>query len=278
MGMAIRIPTIKELLMKYVVGWLAFMGSALPVLAHDLWLVPPKAAKPSETVTIEAISGMDFPKGDRAPDPAKFERMRVIHPGGQVAKPEPNGTKDKAGLITFATKDAGLYILSVETTPRLITLDAEAFNAYLVSDGLPHIYKLRVEEKTLNQPGKERYSKSPKVLVQVGKGDGDPSRVLGLPLEIVPLVNPFACKVGDTIPVRVLFQDKPLPEAHLGWDHPGDGEEPTGTVRTNAKGEARLPISQTGLMTIRLTYMTRPKKADYEWESFWTTLTFTIPE
>jgi hypothetical protein len=31
------------------------------------------------------------------------------------------------------------------------------------------------------------------------------------------------------------------------------------------------------LMTIRLTHMTRPKTAEYEWESFWTTLTFRVP-
>ena len=30
-------------------------------------------------------------------------------------------------------------------------------------------------------------------------------------------------------------------------------------------------------MTVRLTHMTRPNAADYEWESFWTTLTFRVP-
>ena len=106
---------------------------------------------------------------------------------------------------------------------------------------------------------------------------GDPCRTLGLPLEIVPLQNPFSLKVGATLRVKVLFQQKPLHDAHLGWDVPGDGIEHSGTVRTNAKGEALVPIAQTGLMTIRLTYMTRPKAAEYEWESFWTSLTFRIP-
>jgi formylmethanofuran dehydrogenase subunit E len=30
-------------------------------------------------------------------------------------------------------------------------------------------------------------------------------------------------------------------------------------------------------MSVRLTHMTRPKGEDYEWESFWTTLTFRVP-
>ena len=54
-------------------------------------------------------------------------------------------------------------------------------------------------------------------------------------------------------------------------------DTPAGYVRTDAKGEALIPIAQTGLMTIRLTHMTRPKMPEYEWESFWTTLTFRLP-
>ena len=49
-------------------------------------------------------------------------------------------------------------------------------------------------------------------------------------------------------------------------------------MRTNGKGDALIPIAKAGLMAIRLTHMTRPKDKDYEWESFWTTLTFRIPE
>jgi hypothetical protein len=63
----------------------------------------------------------------------------------------------------------------------------------------------------------------------------------------------------------------------VGWQHPGDGETARGTVRADAKGEALVPVAVAGLMTIRLTRMTRPRASDYEWESFWTTLTFLVP-
>jgi hypothetical protein len=67
-----------------------------------------------------------------------------------------------------------------------------------------------------------------------------------------------------------------LVDTNLGWAHPGDGESARGTVRTDEKGEALIPIAKPGLMTIRLTHMTRPKTTDYEWESFWTTLTWRV--
>ena len=57
---------------------------------------------------------------------------------------------------------------------------------------------------------------------------------------------------------------------------PEDGAAPP-PKRTDAKGEALVPIARGGLMTLRLTHMTRPKAADYEWESFWATLTFRAP-
>lgn len=247
--------------------------------AHDLWLVPPASAKPNEKVVVSAVSGTKFPNGDHAPDPSKFAKRIVVAPDGTVSEADAGGMKEKAGLLTWTPAKDGVYAVAVQTAPKILKLDAEAFNNYLVSDGLPHIYRLRAKEKSLDQPSIERYSKSPKALVRVGDGkDGDPCKPLDLPLEIVPLTNPFLCKVGDTLRVRVLFGKKPLADANLGWDHPGDGQDPAGTARTDAKGEAMIPIARTGLMTIRLTHMTHPKAKDYEWESFWTTLTFHLGE
>ncbi len=216
--------------------------------AHDLWLLPPADAAPRTAVTVKAVSGTEFPKGDHAPEPAKFERRLVVAPDQIEGKLEPAGTEDVAGLLTFRPDKAGVYAVAVETRPKVISLEADAFNAYLVSDGLPHVYQLRAKEKTLDRPATERYSKSPKALVRVGDGKvGDPCRALGLPLEIVPVQDPFARKVGDTMRVKALFRNKPLADAHLGWDHPGDGEAPAGTVRTDAKGEALVPVRWLGL-------------------------------
>jgi len=257
--------------MPYCFGLLFTALLAASASAHDLWLIPPAKASAKEPLKVLAVSGGEFPKGEQ-PDPSKFAKRRAFDPAGKESALE-------AGPIAFAPAKAGIHIAAVETTPKLIAMEADAFNAYLVSDGLPHIYALRAKEKSLDKPAKERYSKSPKCLIRVGDGkDGDPCRAVGLPLEIVPLQNPFERKVGDALRVKVLFQTKPLADANLGWHHAGGGEDPVGTVRTNAKGEALIPIAQAGLMAIRLTHMTRPKAQDYEWESYWTTLTFRIGE
>jgi uncharacterized GH25 family protein len=253
------------------------MFTGVPASAHDLWLIPPEAALPGKSVLIRANQGDDFPKSDKAPDVSSFGRRLVIAPDGQGTL-EAAGMDEQSGLLRFTPSCAGVHILAVETKPKLIALEADKFNHYLVSEGLLAMYRLRVKEKSLDQPGRERYSKSPKALVQIGTGGGDPCRVVGMPLEIVPLKDPFALKVGDTLRVRVLFRGKPLPDAVLGVQWPDDGEDPRATFRTDARGEALLPIARTGLLTVRLTHMTRPKAETFEWESFWTTLTFRLPE
>jgi hypothetical protein len=271
--MADRKHSLKSLMAAVVV-----LSVTAHAFAHDLWLVPPEQPEPKTAVIFRASSGSKFNKSDHAPDPTKFYRLVLIQPDGSKGPLEPGGTEDKSALLKAKPDRPGIYIAAVETRPKLITLEAEKFNDYLVSDGLAHIYQLRRKEGILDQPGRERYSKSPKAIVQVGTGgEGDPCCIVGLPLEIVPLRNPFELKVGDTLPVRVLFHDKPLADANLGWDVPGDGDAPLGTVRTDVRGEALVPIAQLVLMTVRLTHMTRPKTQDYEWESFWSTLTFRIP-
>lgn len=247
------------------------------VRGHDLWLKPRGEVAVGKTLTINAISGVKFPEGDHAPDPAQFPRRVVIDPSGQERPLAAAGREPKAGLMHFTPTQPGIHVFAVETKPRLITLSAEQFNEYLVGDGLPHIFLLRSKEGTLNQAGKERYRKSPKLILRAGQGGGgDACRPVGLPLEIVPLQDPLITKPGTVLPVRVLFESKPLAEANLGWDYPGTEISPRGTARTNAQGQALIPVDRPGWITIRLTHMTRPKAPDYEWESFWTTLTFDV--
>lgn len=64
-------------------------------------------------------------------------------------------------------------------------------------------------------------------------GQAEKFEPFGLPLEIVPQADPLALKVGDTLPVVVLYDGKPLPGAELTSIVPG-----ISPAETDADGRA----------------------------------------
>jgi hypothetical protein len=109
---------------------LALLLAAAHAGAHDLWLVPPEKLEPKVAGSVRAISGTKFPKGDHAPDPAKFKRRLLVRPDGSEGTLEAAGTDDKSGLLRAEPTRSGVYIAAVETEPKLITLPADEFNSY----------------------------------------------------------------------------------------------------------------------------------------------------
>jgi len=182
-------------------------------------------------------------------------------------------------VASFTPTTPGVWMVSAVTVPNRLELEAAKFNDYLLHDGLAHVLAGRMDRGELDRDATERYSKYVKALVRVGEaaGGGEARAVLGQALEVVPVDEPLAVSIGETLAVRVLFRGEPLERANLCWDHPGNGEDFSGQTWTDAEGRALVPIGAPGLMTLRLVHMTRPMTEDHEWESFWASYTFRVP-
>jgi hypothetical protein len=174
----------------------------------------------------------------------------------------------------------GAWLVAAVTQPNQLELGAAEFNDYLLHDGLPHVLAGRMDRRELERGAVERYSKHVKTLVAVASHHADVAArtVLGLELEIVLLTDPLGARIGSTLPVQVLFRGEPLADANLCWDHPQNGERFSGQTWTDAEGKALVPVAKTGLMTVRLVHMTRPERPEHEWESFWSSFTFRVPD
>lgn len=84
-------------------------------------------------------------------------------------------------------------------------------------------------------------------------GDALWSEPVGSRLEIMPLTNPAALKAGDELPVRVLFDGRPVP-AMVQATYDDDGREGHGfVIRTtaDAEGLARVVLDRPGLWVVR---------------------------
>ncbi len=255
------------------------LGGAL--LAHDFWLVPPAGrATAGAPLTVEIAVGMDFPRSESAVKPERLA-PRALGPGGREAPVALERREaEERTLATFTPDAPGAWVLAVQTQPSRLELDAIKFNDYLLHDGLPQVLAARMDAGEMDQPSTEQYSRSVKTLIAVGEGvDGVSfTKPVGQTLEIVPLADPLAVRAGQALQVQVLFRGAPLPGARLGWDVPGNGEILAGETWTDAEGRCWVPIGQPGLFMLRLIHMTRPRAADFEWESFWASLTFRVVE
>lgn len=247
--------------------------------AHDLWLIPQKfRINPGEHVKIFANTGMDFPKSLGAITPDRIDQFVLV--GKEELSNFSNFTEVENSLIVNCIiKNPGTYVIAAALKPKEIQLPAKEFNEYLLHDGLPNIYELRKEEGILDKDAVEYYSKYPKTIIQVGDAlDDSPSKPLGLTIEIVPKLNPYALKLGDDLKVVVLFRGRPLAQLDLAWSYPGQGEKFAGSTKTDQNGEAIVPLTKSGPYVIRLTHMEWVKKQTHEWESYWASLTFEVLE
>jgi uncharacterized GH25 family protein len=252
-------------------------AAPVTILAHDFWLVPKKfRITAGDSLIISANTGMDFPNSLSAVTPDRIDQFILVGESKKENITELT-VQDKSLVANYSFEIPGTYVIAAALKPKEIKLTGKEFNEYLLADGLPNIYELRKKEGILDKDAVEHYSKYPKTIIQVGnKKDESPTRPIGLPIEIVPKVNPYKLKKGDELEVVVLFQGKSLPNAEIAWSYPGLGEEFAGSTKTDEVGQASIPLIKAGPYVIRLTHMEWVKKPTHEWESYWTSLTFEV--
>lgn len=120
---------------------------------------------------------------------------------------------------------------------------------------------------------------SMKSVVNVGAGNGAVERVVGQPLEIVPLADPAGLKAGDTLPVQVLFRGKPLSgeidALYVGLADSKESE--AGHVTTDQTGVGRLRLVAPGAWLLKVRHeLPFPQPDECDVESYVATLTFQV--
>ncbi|HKV06734.1 MAG TPA: DUF4198 domain-containing protein, partial [Thermoanaerobaculia bacterium] len=186
---------------------------------------------------------------------------------------------EPAGFASFPAP--GLQVLVYDSAREPIELDGPKFEEYLREEGLQNVIALRAQRGQSAAPGREVFSRCAKALVAVGGKEtgerGYDDRVAGLPLELVPEKNPYALAGGGEIPVRLLYQGKPLESALVIALQKGRADQAV-SARTDRKGRVALRLDKPGVWLVKAVHMvSAPKEAGADWESFWASLTFEIP-
>ncbi|HEU0077765.1 MAG TPA: DUF4198 domain-containing protein, partial [Longimicrobiaceae bacterium] len=267
---------------------MALLAAAAALSAHDFWLVPDAfRVTPGGWIDVRGQTSSRFPTSEAAVALDRIADARVFSAGEEA----PIRDLSHAGTslrLRHRPTTAGQRILAVTLKPRSVRESAEGFRRYLSLEGAPEALERFEREGRLPQADSvtRRYAKYAKTLVEVGSGGPRAyGRVAGHPLELVPLRDPAAVRLGDTLPVRLLYRGRPLAGARV---HAGSAPRGGGTVlaaaaephlETDAEGVARVRIDQVGLWNVRsLQIVPADAGSGAEWDALWATVVFEVPQ
>jgi uncharacterized GH25 family protein len=262
--------------MRFLGGVLLWLLWAPALLAHNFWIEPSTfTPAPGQRLAVRLRVGVEL-KGDPVPrDPALMKRFVAAGPAGEATVPGVDNT-EPAGFESFPAP--GLYTIVYDSGRSPITIDAAVFEQYLKDEGLEKISAARARQGKSAAGAKEVFSRCAKALLDVGNGGSGPGfdRLFNQRLELVAEKNPYALAAGGELPVRLLYEGKPLAGAlvmALQRDRPDKV-----TARTDSKGRATLKLDRPGFWLVKAVHMIpAPPEAGADWESFWASLTFALP-
>lgn len=260
--------------------------AARTVGAHDFWLVPTAFhLAPGTPAEVLAQTSSLFPTSSSAITPDRVAEARLIGAG----EPERITDLTVAGTslrLRARPTSAGQRIVAVALQPRSVRESPASFRRYLTLEGAPELLARYEREGLLPRDSiTRRYAKYAKTIIEVGRdGPRSYARVVGHPLEFVPLADPSGLGRGDTLPVRLLYRGQPLAGAHV---HAGraaasalaDTVAARAAARedrslvTDSAGVVKVAIGGDGIWNVRTLWIVPAARGSgADWDVHWATL------
>lgn len=195
--------------------------------------------------------------------PSTLQRLDQV--GNEVT---PLGPARKGWGVATVAPDAVTAVV-YENTGATIELPWDRFRHYVAHEG--DARRLSVVDGLAHEPQREHYRRSLKLLLGVEAGHDGWDRVVGLPLELVPLDRP-----GSTqrMRVRLLASGAPVVGAKVrAFPMGGHADDDAVAAVTDTNGVATLALPRRGTDWVYAAVtMTHDPARSEPWHSVWTTL------
>jgi uncharacterized GH25 family protein len=253
--------------------------------AHDFWLQPSEYWINSDTLDSMTLQVGHGPFRQRSPIPLRrITRFQAIAPNGMAVDLHQRlrlGQDVEDG--DFRLNDPGTYVLVLQTDNGAQThLPPIRFNDYLKVEGLTPALDQRARLQHMDADGSERYSRCAKSIVQVGPPvaglQGQVTKPIGLPLEIVPEANPYGAKRSATLPVRVLYAGHALAGALVKLTNLANDASPFEVRLTDREGRASFTMPNAGAWLVNVIWTKPlPRSEETDFETVFSSLSFGYP-
>ncbi len=265
---------IRTLLTALCLAWIS-----VPAKAHEFWIDPlAHRVAPGDRIEANIRVGEAYEGTALSYIPRRFRRFDYVFQG--ETRPVEGRVGDRPALALEAAEEGLLVAIHVTEDQNLTWGEWEKFVAFLEHKDLTWGLAEHDARGLSRENVRERFSRYAKSLIAVGEGDGVDSEA-GLLTEIVALENPYTGDMSDGFDIRALYQGAPLGDVQIEvFRKAADGTVTISTARTDAKGEATIPI-EPGARYMLDTVVLRPlevvEERDPSWESLWANLTFEVP-
>jgi hypothetical protein len=260
-----------------------------PLHAHEYWFKPLPNPLPLGSIAPLVLEVGEYFEGGlvgfSAPKAASFQRytaagrqdLRALLPARQPV-----------GDLGLPLGTPGTHLLAFDSQPINLELPAEKFHAYLREEGLDFVQRQREATGMDKTPGRERFRRHIKTLIQVGPAHGTPGSTppdatyaqrVGQRLEVMPLNDPLQLKHGDALGVKVLFDEQPLAGALIRAWHKRDGQTLIIRATTNLAGVVTFNLPYAGGWMVSVVHMVPAVGVPgVDWDSLWGNLTFSVSQ
>jgi uncharacterized GH25 family protein len=258
-----------------LVAWAA----SLSALGHEFWIeTSPPAPVPGQAVLMTLRVGQQYSGELVGITTAHALSLHAWSAGKDedLGSRVPGTSMLPALRLTFAA--AGSHVLAYESLPSQVVLDAAKFHDYLHDEGMDWVIRQREAAGTAATPGRERFRRSAKALVEVGgQADGASTLVTGQRMEITPLEDPLAHAAGDRLDFVLRFEGRPRPGVLVKAWHKQDGTVTTLRATTDAEGRFSFTPPVPGRWMLNAVHMVPATDSpDVDWDSFWGSLSFDL--
>lgn len=165
----------------------------------------------------------------------------------------------------------------METNASSIKLDGAQFQAYLREEHLDEALKQRESLGLSDADAREDFFRAAKTLVIVGGDSRGFDRVVGQPIELVPVTDPARYRPGQPFDVRLLREGRPAQHVRIAA-LPQSAPEKVLEANTGANGVARFTLPSAGQWTFYAVQIEPAARPSADWQSTWASLTLAIGE